>query len=382
LLPPQAVVKWRHAPARRSPILPNLVFRQLFDATSSTYTYLLGDARSQRAVYIDTVFEQHARDLALLRELGLTLEAVLDTHCHADHVTGAWLMQQATGCRIGISRRYQPPIQGADLPLDHGDRVAFGGRHLDVRATTGHTDGCLTLVLDDQGMAFTGDALLIRGTGRCDFQHGSAQALFRSIMREIFSLPDNCLLFPGHDYRGRTMTSVAEEKAFNPRVGGAADERDFVALMENLNLPHPKQIDVAVPANQRSGQPADGKLPCPADWGPVRQNYAGLLEIEPEWVAGHLEQVHVLDVRKPEEMQESLGSIAHAQLIPLSELKARLAEVPTDRPVVAVCHAGMRSGQATVILRSGGLARCANLRGGMLLWSQLGLPTTRQRRGA
>lgn len=372
----------RHAPAWRPPILLNLAFRQLFDVASSTYTYLLGDPLTRKAVFIDTVFEQHARDFALLGELDLKLVAVLDTHCHADHVTGAWLMQQATGCRIGISRRYQPPIQGADLLLDHGDRVTFGGRQLDVRATPGHTDGCLTLVLDGQVMAFTGDALLIRGTGRCDFQHGSARELYRSITREIFSLPDSCLLFPGHDYSGRTMSSVAEEKTFNPRVGGAADERDFVGLMENLNLPHPKQIDVAVPANQRSGQPVDGKGPRPADWGPVRQTYAGLLEVEPEWVAEHLERVHVLDVRQPEEMQESLGSIANAQLIPLSELRARLAEVPTDRPVVAVCHAGMRSGLATVILRNGGLARCANLRGGMLLWSQMGLPTKQGRRGA
>jgi sulfur dioxygenase len=376
------VVKWQHAPAWRPPILPNLVFRQLFDAASSTYTYLLGDPRTRQAVLIDTVFEQHPRDFALLGELDLTLVAVLDTHCHADHVTGAWLMQQATGCRIGISRRNQPPIQGADLLLDHGDRVSFGGRHLDVRATPGHTDGCLTLVLDDQGTAFTGDALLIRGTGRCDFQHGSARALYRSITREIFSLPDSCLLFPGHDYSGRTMSSVAEERTFNPRVGGAADERDFVGLMENLNLPHPKQIDLAVPANQRSGQPADGKGLRPADWGPVRQTYAGLLEVEPEWVAEHLEQVHVLDVRQAEEVQESLGSIANAQLIPLSELRARLAEVPTDKPVIAVCHAGMRSGLATVILRSGGLARCANLRGGMLLWSQMGLPARQGGRGA
>lgn len=355
----------------------DLIFRQLFDATSSTYTYLLGDPRTRHAVFIDTVFEQHARDHALLGELGLTLTAVLDTHCHADHVTGAWLMQQATGCRIGVSRRYQPPIEGVDLALDHGDRIAFGGRHLDVRATPGHTDGCMTLVLDDGSMAFTGDALLIRGAGRCDFQHGSAHALYRSITQQIFSLPDGCLLFPAHDYSGRTVSSVLEEKTYNPRVGGAADERDFVGFMQNLNLPHPKQIDVAVPANMRSGRPADGKVPGVADWGPVRQSYAGVLEIEPDWVAEHLGDVHVLDVRQPREMQESLGRIAGAQLVPLDELTARLAEVPRDKPVVAVCHAGTRSAQATVILRNGGLARCANLRGGMLLWKQLGLPTAR-----
>ena len=352
----------------------DLIFRQLFDASSSTYTYLLGDAHARQAVLIDTVFEQHWRDYALLGELGLELVAVLDTHCHADHVTGAWLMQQATGCHIGISKRYEPPIQGADLKLDHGDRVAFGDRHLDVRATPGHTDGCMTLVLDDESRAFTGDALLIRGTGRCDFQNGSAHRLYQSIRREIFSLPGDCLLFPAHDYLGRTVSTVAEEKAHNPRVGGAADERDFVGLMENLNLPHPKQIDIALPANMRCGRPADGTVPRPADWGPVRQTYAGLMEIEPDWVAEHLEELHVLDVREPQELQESLGRIVPAQMIPLSELKARLAEVPRDKPVIAVCHAGMRSGQATVMLRSGGLARCANLRGGMLLWSQLGLP--------
>src|SRR5512134_535387 len=121
------------------------------------------------------------------------------------------MMQQSTGCRIGISRRYHPPIQGVDLPLDHGDRVAFGARSLEVRATPGHTDGCLTLVLDDRSMAFTGDALLIRAAGRCDFQQGNAHVLYRSITQQILSLPDACLLFPAHDYNGRTVSSVAEE---------------------------------------------------------------------------------------------------------------------------------------------------------------------------
>jgi sulfur dioxygenase len=365
----------RHVIVRSSAILANLVFRPLFDTASSTYTYLLGDLNTREAVLIDTVFEQHLRDHALLGELNLRLVAVVDTHCHADHVTGAWMMRAATGCHIGISRRYQPPVAGADLLLDHGDQVAFGARHLDVRATPGHTDGCMTLVLDDRSAAFTGDALLIRGAGRCDFQHGDAHTLYRSIVQQIFSLPEDCLLFPGHDYNGRTMSSVAEEKAHNPRIGGGADERDFVGFMENLNLPHPKQIDIALPANLRSGAPADGKRPRPPDWGPVRQTYAGLLEIDAEWVAQHLQQVHVLDVRLPQEMQESLGRIENAQLIPLHELKARLSEIPRDKPVVAVCHAGMRSGQATVILR-------ANLRGGMLLWSQLGLPTKRPGAGA
>lgn len=355
----------------------DLIFRQLFDAASSTYTYLLADPQSREAVIIDTVYEQHLRDRALVEELGLKLVAALDTHCHADHVTGAWLMRLATGCKIGISRRYGDDLQGADLRLDHGDRVAFGRRVLEVRATPGHTDGCLTYVTNDHRLAFTGDCLLIRGAGRCDFQQGNAATLFRSITGQIFSLPDDCLIFPGHDYSGRTVTSVAEERAHNPRIGGQADERDFVGFMENLNLPHPRQIAVAVPANLRSGKPDDAGPPRPADWGPVRQSYAGLLEIDPEWVAEHLGALHVLDVRQPDELDERLGRIADAQHVPLNELKDRLDEIPRDRPVIPVCHAGMRSGQATVILRQAGFPRVANLRGGMLSWQQLGLPVVR-----
>lgn len=358
-------------------VFGKIIFRQLFDAASSTYTYVVGDPQSLQAVIIDTVFEQHFRDRALLEELGLKLLAVLDTHCHADHVTGAWLMQQATGCRIGISRRYGAAVQGADLRFDHGDRVAFGERFLEVRATPGHTDGCVTYVTDDHGIAFTGDCLLIRGAGRCDFQQGNAGTLYRSITEQIFSLPDDSLIFPAHDYCGRTMSSVREERAHNPRIGGHADERDFVGFMENLNLPHPKQIDVAVPANLLSGKPENEKVPRPAEWGPVRRSYAGLLEIDPEWVAEHLAEVHVLDVRQREELEDRLGHIATAQSVPLNELKDRLGEIPKDKPVIPVCHAGMRSGQATVILRDAGFARVANLHGGMLLWQQMGLPVMR-----
>ncbi len=349
------------------------VFRQLFDASSSTYTYLLGDRQSRQAVLIDPVFEQHWRDRALVEELGLTLAVALDTHCHADHVTGAWLMQQATGCRIGISRRYAS-LSGADLRLDHGDRVVFGKSHLEVRATPGHTNGCLSYVTADYRMAFTGDALLIRAAGRCDFQEGNAATLFHSITGQLFSLPDDCLIFPGHDYSGRTMSSVLEEKAYNPRIGGGANERDFVGYMENMQLPHPKQMAHAIPANLRSGRPEDGKVPAPADWGPVRQSYAGLFEIDAEWVAEHLGEVLVLDVRQREELSEQPGCIAGAHCIPLNELHERLGELSPDRPIIPVCHAGMRSGQATVILRQAGFPRVANLRGGMLAWAQLGQP--------
>lgn len=360
-----------------------LIFRQLFDADSSTYTYLIADPVTTQAVLIDPVFEQHQRDRALIEELGLTLLATLDTHCHADHVTGAWLMQQAVGSKIGISGRYGDMISGADYLLDHGDRVTFGDgpsgpvsnqRALEVRATPGHTDGCITYVLDDHTMAFTGDCLLIRGAGRCDFQQGDAHTMYASITEQIFSLPDDCVIWPAHDYSGRTSSSVREEKAYNARIGGQADETDFVGYMENLGLPHPKKIDIAIPANCVCGKPEDGHMPTIADWGPVRLTYGGVKEIDPQWVAENLKKVHVLDVRGPDEFNAELGHIADAQLVPLPELEARLDEIPTDQPVVTVCKSGRRSAQATVILKKQGLKEAASLRGGMLSWNEARLP--------
>ena len=152
-----------------------MIFRQLFDPASSTYSYILGDEATREAVLIDPVFDQVHRDIALLRELGLKLNATIDTHVHADHVTGAWLLRQHLGSRIALAA--QGGAQGVDLELRHGDRVTFGSRSLEARATPGHTNGCMTLVLDDKSMAFTGDALLIRGCGRTDFQQGSAARL-------------------------------------------------------------------------------------------------------------------------------------------------------------------------------------------------------------
>jgi glyoxylase-like metal-dependent hydrolase (beta-lactamase superfamily II)/rhodanese-related sulfurtransferase len=353
----------------------SIIFRQLFDTSSSTFTYLLADPSTREAVLIDPVFEQHQRDLALLEELDVKLFCTLDTHCHADHVTGAWLMKQATGSQIGLSQCYGSMVSGADLLLDHGDRVKFGHRALEVRATPGHTDGCLTFVLDDHSMAFTGDCLLIRGAGRCDFQQGNAHTLYHSIKEQIFTLPDDCLIYPGHDYSGRTASSVSEEKQFNPRIGGQADEVDFTGYMENLDLPHPKKMKIAVPANCRCGEPEDGQMPRIAEWGPVHHTYAGLKEIQPQWVAEHLDKVHVLDVRSANEFNGDLGHIANAQLIPLDELEARLEEIPTDRPLITVCHSGSRSSQATVLLQRHGIHQAANLRGGMIAWLENSLPT-------
>jgi sulfur dioxygenase len=349
-----------------------MILRQLFDAASCTYTYLLADESTREAVLVDTVFEQHARDAALVRELGLRLATTVDTHCHADHVTGAWLMKSALGGQVALAAVYG--ASNVDRPLTHGDIVQFGRHALRVRATPGHTGGCLSLVSDDLAMVFSGDALLVRGAGRTDFQQGSASRLFRSIREQLFTLPPECVVWPGHDYAGRTATTIGEERAFNPRIGGNAREEDFVGYMENLGLPHPKQLAVALPANMRSGQPEGGQPPPAPDWGPVTRTYAGVLEIAPEWVARHRRDLHVLDVRGAAELTGELGQLAGAQHIPLDRLRARIAEVPSDKPVVVVCQSGKRSAMGVAILEKAGYARVANIPGGMLAWRELGLP--------
>jgi glyoxylase-like metal-dependent hydrolase (beta-lactamase superfamily II)/rhodanese-related sulfurtransferase len=347
-----------------------MLFRQLFDLESSTYTYLLADEATREALLVDPVFEQFERDRALVRELDLTLRYTLDTHVHADHVTAAWRFREALGSRIVISRR--SGAEGADVYVDHGDTVACGGVALGVRATPGHTDGCVTYVGPDRRLAFTGDALLVRGAGRTDFQQGDARALYRSITEQIFSLPDDCLLYPAHDYAGRTVTTVGEEKRWNPRIGGEANEGDFVGYMQNLGLPHPKQLDHAVPANLACGRPHD--TPPGGDaWGPVVRTFAGLLEVDPAWVAAHRGEVTLLDVREPAELAGELGRIAGSLHVPLGELRARVAEVPAGPPVVCVCRSGRRSAQACVILETAGHRRVANVAGGMLRWRALGL---------
>jgi sulfur dioxygenase len=349
-----------------------MLFRQLYDANSSTYTYLLADPATGKAALVDPVFERHARDAALVRELGLDLVLSLETHCHADHVTGAWLMKQTAGSRIAMAAAYD--ATNVDLPLSHGAEIRIGELCLEVRATPGHTQGCLSFATADHRAVFTGDALLIRGTGRTDFQRGDPQRLYHSIREQLFTLPDGCAVWPAHDYEGRTSSTIGEEKAWNPRIGGNAREEDFVGTLRNLGLPHPKQLAVAVPANLRAGQPEDGRAPTPPDWGPVVTTYAGIREIAPEWVALHRGEVHVLDVRSPAEFDGELGHLDGALSIPLDELRARTSAVPSDRPVVVVCHAGKRSGMATAILEKAGHARIANLAGGMVSWRELGLP--------
>ncbi|XP_071326052.1 persulfide dioxygenase ETHE1, mitochondrial [Trachinotus anak] len=229
----------------RMALKEGLLFKQLFESESSTYTYLLADTETKEAVLIDPVLETIERDLKLIRELGVNLKVAVNTHCHADHITSTGLMKKRlVGLKSAISK-----FSGAsaDILLSEGDKVTFGKHYLTVRETPGHTDGCMTLVMGDQSMAFTGDALLIRGCGRTDFQQGCAKKLFESVHQKIFTLPDQCLIYPAHDYLGQTVSTVGEERKFNPRLTKSLEE--FVNIMNNLNLPKPKKIDISVPAN-------------------------------------------------------------------------------------------------------------------------------------
>lgn len=348
-----------------------MIFRQLFDPVSSTYTYLMGCESTLEAVIIDSVFEQHDRDTALIRELNLSVRYSIDTHVHADHVTGAWLMKREFGAEIAIADT--AGTENADIALKDGDVLAFGESSLTAMATPGHTSGCMTFVTSDRNMAFTGDCLLIRSAGRTDFQAGDIETMWHSIKEKIFSLPENCLIYPAHDYLGRTVSTVAEEKRFNPRIGGDARQEDFSGYMENLNLPHPKQLELAVPANLICGKPEADDVNKPS-WAPITVTFAGIPEVEPDWVARHRTSLCILDVRNETEFRGDLGHIEHSTLIPLNELRERLDEVPIDRPVVVICQSGKRSAMATQILQSAGFERSANIPGGLIHWTRLALP--------
>lgn len=224
-----------------------MIFRQFYDADSSTYTYLIGDPKTRQAVLIDPVLEQVDRDLQFVRELDLELTHVFETHVHADHVTGAGALRERTGCTVvgGVGG-----ASCADRHVRHEEEIQVGDLKFRALATPGHTDDSISFYVD--GMVFTGDALFVRGTGRTDFQNGNAEQLYDSITRILFALPDETLVYPGHDYLGRMVSTIGEEKRHNPRLAGKS-KAEFVDIMDKLELPRPKHIDVAVPANRVCG---------------------------------------------------------------------------------------------------------------------------------
>ncbi|MCB2000110.1 MAG: MBL fold metallo-hydrolase [Burkholderiaceae bacterium] len=326
---------------------------QLFDAASSTYTYVLFDENTREAVIIDPVDEQVERDLATLRQYGLKLLWTIETHAHADHITSAGLLAEHAGARTAAPAGCG--ITTAAVQLEHGDLIHFGQESLRALHTPGHTAGSMSYVWRDH--VFTGDTLLINGCGRTDFQSGSAAALYHSITEVLFALPDATTVWPAHDYQGRTHSSIGAEKAGNARIAGKT-EAEFVAIMDALNLPRPKRIDEAVPANLTSGirHDAEGQAAAaaatPEPAVKAAQAYAG--DVSPQlaydwWQSG---DAVLVDVRTDAE-REWVGFIPDAVPIAWKQWpgmamnpqfdQALLSAVPKDKKVVLLCRSGVRS---------------------------------------
>lgn len=248
-----------------------MIFRQLFEPLSCTYTYLIGCLQTRQAVLIDPVYPTWERDLAELKQLGLTLAFTLETHVHADHITSALKLKEATHCQIGFPAASR--CDRADLQVTETTDLKVGQITIEALATPGHTDDHLAYRVGDRVM--TGDALLIDGCGRTDFQNGDAATLYRSIHQKLFSLPDDTLIYPGHDYQRRHVSSVIQEKQRNPRLGDGRSLADFVQLMTDLDLDYPKFIDYAVPGNRQGGV-------CPSDLPEKLQEYCHSMTESPQ----------------------------------------------------------------------------------------------------
>jgi len=225
--------------------------RQLFDPATSTYTYLLWDAASGEAALIDSVKEQVDRDEQLLHDLKLRPKYLLETHIHADHVTGSGILRERFPGQVSAAVHRASGSDCADLLLDDGDTLTLGEQTIRVLYTPGHTDTDVSFLVD--GAVFTGDALLIRGSGRTDFQSGDAGTAWDSITGKLFTLADDTVVYPGHDYNGQTVSSIGEEKTSNPRIGGGRSREEYIAIMNGMDLPKPKRIEEAVPGNLHCG---------------------------------------------------------------------------------------------------------------------------------
>lgn len=243
------MVEWVSACVQSRAPKSALIFRQLFEKESCTFTYILGDAKTKEALIIDPVDVTAERDAEMVAQMGLELKLLVDTHIHADHITGTGKLKTIVpGTKSVLS---EASGGQADVKIAEGDKISFGSRFLEARATPGHTTGCMTFVLDDKSACFTGDALLIRGCGRTDFQGGSSETLFSSVHKKIFTLPNDCKVYPTHDYEGRHNSTVGEEKMFNPRLTKSVEE--FSSIMDNLGMSYPKDMDKAVRANMTCG---------------------------------------------------------------------------------------------------------------------------------
>ena len=234
---------------------PSVLFRPLFSAESATWSYILADRNSREGVIIDPVLEEKERDLRLLEEIGINLKYIFETHIHADHITAASALKDTIGGQIVYGAGNRQEVDGADIFLEDGEEIHIGAVSLTALATPGHTSGCTSYRA--KNAVFTGDALLIRGCGRTDFQSGSAKALYASVHNRLFTLPDDSFVYPAHDYKGMLCSTIGEEKKYNPRLKTGTSEAQFIEIMKNLKLAPPKKINESVPANKKAGRVPD-----------------------------------------------------------------------------------------------------------------------------
>jgi glyoxylase-like metal-dependent hydrolase (beta-lactamase superfamily II) len=342
-----------------------MIFRQLFDSVSGTYTYLLASRRGGEALIIDPVLEKIERYLQLIRELDVKLIKAVDTHLHADHVTGLGALRDRTHCITVMGEQTHADV--VSMRVAEGDRIEIEGVRLDVLYTPGHTDDSYSYLMGDR--VFTGDTLLIRGTGRTDFQNGDPRAQYDSIFNKLLRLPDETLVYPAHDYKGDTVSTIAEEKAFNPRLKVKSVD-EYVALMNNLNLPNPKMMDVAVPANMQVGLRQEEI---------ARRGWA--LSADAAMALRGRTDVALIDLRERSE-RDKHGVIPGSLHAPYPDLAMQIApggmlnEIAsaTGKRLVFYCAFGERSAMAVQAAQDAGFSSACHIQGGMNAWKLAGGP--------
>src|SRR5689334_267748 len=342
-----------------------MIFRQLFDSVSGTYSYLLASRAGGEALILDPVLEKADRYCQLLRELDLKLVKAVDTHLHADHVTGLGELRDRTQCITIMGDQSKADV--VSMRVTDGDKITIEGLALDVMYTPGHTDDSYSYLMGDR--VFTGDTLLIRGTGRTDFQNGSSRAQYESIFNRLLKLPEETLVFPAHDYKGDTVSTIGEEKRHNPRLQVKSVD-EYIELMANLKLPNPKMMDVAVPANMHVGLHQEEL---------AKQGLA--LNARDAINSLGRPDILLVDLREDGERTKhgTISGAMHAPYPGIAEsLKpgGMLREVAaaTGRRVVFFCAFGERSAMAVAAAKNAGLANTAHIEGGIDAWKKVGGP--------
>jgi sulfur dioxygenase len=338
-----------------------MIFRQLFDSVSGTYTYLLASRHGGEALIIDPVLEKVERYIQLVKELDLKLIKAVDTHLHADHITGLGALRDRTHCVTVMGEMSQVDV--VSMRLSEGDKLTIEGLALDVLYTPGHTDDSYSFLMRDR--VFTGDTLLIRGTGRTDFQNGDARAQYHSIFNKLLRLPDETMVFPAHDYKGETVSTIGEERTFNPRLQVKSID-EYVDLMGKLNLPNPKMMDVAVPANMRVGLAQDAI---------ARRGWA-VSACEAQALIGRPD-VTLIDLRERTE-REKHGVIPGSLHAPYPDLAANVRPggmlhelaAATGRRIIFYCAFGERSAMAVQAAQDAGLTSACHIQGGIDAWKK------------